>query len=110
PSDWAVSIPPFQPSDFLTVPDGASHFKLFAAGAAMDFDSGSRSYVSNPTSVLPLSSVSEGIALTVSKATLTETHQVFILGIEFLQMVNGEEYAINNGAHNAAAILLAEKS
>lgn len=110
PTDWAISIPGFQPSDFLTVPDGASHFRLFAAGASVDFDLGNRSYLSNPTAALPLTSVTEVINLTVSKATLTETHRIFILGVEFLQMVNGQEYAINNGAHNAAAILLAEKS
>src|SRR5690606_10138967 len=96
PTDCGISIPGVQPSDFLTVPDGASHFRLFAAGASVDFDLGNRSYLSNPTAALPLTSVTEVINLTVSKATFTETHRIFILGVECLQKVNGQEYAINN--------------
>jgi len=109
-ADWTVSLPVFQPSDFLTLPEGANHFRLFVAGASVDFVSGDRSFVLTPSDVLPLASATDAISLTVSKGDLDEANKVFILGVEFIQVVNGQEYAINNGAHNAAAILLAEKA
>ncbi|MDO9552231.1 hypothetical protein [Rhodonellum sp.] len=109
PSDWTVSLPPFNPMDFLVVPEGASHFRLFAVGASVDFTTSERSFVQVPTVDLPVSAVTDPIILTVSKASLSESNQVYVLGVEFVQMVNGQEYAINNGAHNAAVILLTEK-
>ena len=109
-TEWTVNLPAFQPTDFLTVPEGASHFRVFAAGASVDFLTGDRSFVLSPTGTLPLASTTEAISLTVSKAALAEANKVYILGVEFVQAVNGQEYAINNGAHNAAAILLAEKT
>ena len=95
--------------DFLVVPEGASHFRLFVAGASVDFSTGERSFVQVPTVDLPISAVTEPISLIVPKASLSEPNQVYILGVEFVQMVNGQEYAINNGAHNAAVILMTEK-
>ncbi|MBN7817028.1 hypothetical protein J0A69_16420, partial [Algoriphagus sp. YJ13C] len=48
--------------------------------------------------------------LTVDKTQLSGTHYVFVLSVEFVQLVNGVEYAINNGAHNAAKMLSVSKS
>lgn len=48
--------------------------------------------------------------LSVDKALLNGTHFAFVLSVEFIQIVNGVEYSINNGAHNAAKILGLSKS
>jgi hypothetical protein len=46
----------------------------------------------------------------VDKGQLGGTHFAFVLSVEFIQMVNGVEYAINNGAHNAAKVISVTKA
>lgn len=109
-ADFGVDILAFLPSDFLVIPDGSSHFRVFVGGASMDLTTGDRSFQIESTAIFPINQVTPAIALNIAKAGLTENHKVFILGVEFLQVVNGQEYAMNNGAHNAAVILAVEKA
>jgi hypothetical protein len=107
-SNWQVSIPSFQPSDFLWIPEGATHFRVFAVGASVDFSTLERNFLMTNSAELPVSGLTTEITLNIAKATLVNSHKVFLLGIEFLQLVNGQYYALSNGAHNAASIILAE--
>ncbi|MGY6521526.1 MAG: hypothetical protein ACXIUD_07350 [Mongoliitalea sp.] len=107
-TDWQVTIPPFQPSDFVWIPEGATHFRIFAVGASVDFLSLERTFLMDSSEEIPVSGLTPAISLTIAKATLVNPHKVFLLGMEFLQLVNGQHYALSNGAHNAASIVLAE--
>lgn len=108
-TDWGITIQPYQPSDFMLIPEGASHFKVFVAGASIDMQTGNRSFDLQSSGNLPINTVTQVINLTVDKALLPEAHRVLIVGIEFLQEVNGQQYALNNGANNAAVIMAVEK-
>ncbi|UJP64876.1 hypothetical protein [Mongoliitalea daihaiensis] len=109
-TEWQISIPPFQPSDFVWIPEGATHFRVFAVGASVDFLSLERNFLMDSSEEIPVAGLTTEISLSVDKATLVNPHKVFLLGIEFLQLVNGQHYALSNGAHNAASIILAENS
>ncbi|SIS86396.1 hypothetical protein [Belliella pelovolcani] len=109
-SDWQASIPAFQPADFVSIPEGATHFRIFAVGASVDFSTLERNFLMEASAELPIGDVTSVINLTVPKATLVNPHKVFLLGIEFLQLVNGQQYALSNGTHNAASIITAEKA
>jgi hypothetical protein len=109
-SDWQASIPAFQPADFVWIPEGATHFRIFAVGASVDFSTLERNFLMEASAELPIGDVTSVINLTVPKATLVNPHKVFLLGIEFLQLVNGQQYALSNGTHNAASIITAEKA
>lgn len=107
--EWEVSLPDFLPTDYMAIPEGTTHFKVFTAGASLDFTTGDRAFLMDATPSLPINQIAVGFSLTLSKATLSHSHRVFLVGIEFLQNVNGQDYALNNGAYNAARILKTEK-
>ncbi len=106
---WEVILPAFTPQDMIAVPGGATHYKISATGVGIDFDSGSRSLTGSASPVLSVLDPALSQTLTVDKAQLSGSHFAFVLSVEFIQIVNGVEYAINNGAHNAAKVLSVSK-
>jgi hypothetical protein len=109
PAEWSCSVPAFLPADYLVIPQGASHFRSMAAGASFDLTTGNRNFILESGTELPVGQLTGPITLTIPKAGLPDPNKVFIFGIEFLQIVNGQQYAMNNGAHNAAAFLTVKK-
>ncbi|MFD2201819.1 hypothetical protein [Shivajiella indica] len=107
-TEWGVSLPAFLPSDFLVVPEGATHFKVFIAGVSVEMDTGERTLQMESTAELPVNQQADPISLSLQKAEVPEPHKAFILGVEFVQLVNGQHYNINNGIFNAAAVVLTE--
>lgn len=110
PTEWEFSINSFLPVDFLSIPLGATHFRLMAAGASFDFQAGTKSFFLDAGANLPLEELTGAISVTIPKAGLPEPNKLFIIGIEFLQVVNGQDYAFNIEEHNAAAIVTVEKA
>ena len=102
----SISIPPFIPQQLVAVPNGATHFKLNAGGAAIDFTSGSYEVNGDatgylPADNLPTASISLGVSLPAASV-----HPLFLsLGIEFVQEVNGSMYTLKNGAYNGLALV-----
>lgn len=109
-ASWQVILPAFTPKDMIAIPSGATHYKISATGVGLDFDSGSRSLVNSGGTVLSVLDPALTQTLSVDKAQLSGTHFAFVLSVEFIQVVNAVEYAINNGAHNAAKIISVEKA
>lgn len=109
PTSWEAGIAGFIPQDFLAVPRGATHSRISATGVGLDFTTGIRTVQTVSSPLLPLNIPALAISLPLDKTTLTGTHRAFVLAVEFIQLVNGVEYAINNGANNAAAIITTEK-
>ena len=109
-TDWTCSVPSFLPADYLVIPQGATHFRLMAAGASFDLTTGTKNFILEAGTDNPIEQVTAPITFTIPKAGLPEANKLFIFGIEFLQIVNGQQYAMNNGAHNAAAFITVEKA
>lgn len=110
PSAWVVQLPSFVPGDMIAIPGGATHYRISATGVGVDFDLGTRTVASVSTGAQSVLDSAPSQTLSVDKAPLEGTHLVFLLSVEFIQIVNGVEYAINNRAHNAAKILGTVKS
>jgi hypothetical protein len=109
-ASWQVILPAYTPQDMIAVPGGATHYRISATGVGLDFDSGSRSLANSGSTLLSVLDPALGQTLTVDKGQLGGTHFAFVLSVEFIQMVNGVEYAINNGAHNAAKVISVTKA
>ncbi|WBL41282.1 hypothetical protein PBT90_10995 [Algoriphagus halophytocola] len=109
-SAWDVSIPAFVPQDYVALPKGATHLRITATGVGLDFGTAGRSVQTASSDLLPVIDAAAPISLSIDKSTLAGTHRVFVLSVEFVQMVNGSEYSINNGAHNAAKIVGVEQA
>ncbi|TKK64140.1 hypothetical protein FC093_23215 [Ilyomonas limi] len=101
-----VSITDFIPPGILTAPTGTTHFQLFMAAAAIDFEAATYDAVSSASGELVYSHTATGAITLSAVLPPNSTHPVFlVLGVEFLQQVNGKQYSLNNGAFNACSIV-----
>ena len=101
-----LSIEDFIPLQLLFAPLGTTHFRLVAAAATINFDGDSYEATTAASGNLVYNNTATG-ALTLSMALpANSTHPVFIvLGVEFLQKVNGDQYSLYNSAFNACSIV-----
>ena len=102
-----VDIPAFTPKVGIVVPEGASHFRFQAAGAAIDFTQGIYSLGTAASANLPIGKQEQApIQVSLSVEPASESPLFLLFGIEFLQVIkNGSESPLNSGAHNAMTIL-----
>ena len=101
-----VNVPAFTPSQLITAPTGATHFKLVMGGAGLDF--AGKTYVNgvDESTVLPLGNTATApIALTVSVTAGSSLSLFIVLGIKFYQEVNGLQYALNDGSGDAVSVV-----
>ncbi|WP_143959498.1 hypothetical protein [Litoribacter populi] len=105
-----VAFDEFVPKKHIAMPAGATDFRLFLVGTGVDFESRTHStrVVSSGVYKLGNEEVSD-LMLTVSRIE-DKPFQFYGIGIEFLQEINGKQYVLNNGAHNAAKLILASGS
>lgn len=101
-----ISIPSFVPANMLTGPTGATHFQIQSAGAAIDFEQNTFVTETSGSTVLPLDTTATAALTLTHTVTANSTHPLFLLlGLNFLQEVNGAMYPLKNGAFNSLAIV-----
>lgn len=101
-----ITIPSFVPVNMVAAPSGATHFKLVSAGVEVDFEN--KTYVVDfgNSSSLPISSAATAAMNLSHQVTANSTKPLFlVLGIEFYQEVNGNQYSLKNGAFNALCLV-----
>jgi hypothetical protein len=101
-----VDIPAFSAEEMISIPEGATHIRLKAGGAAIDFEANTHSVSSSESEPLPITLAAQGpLQLTQAVAPASVNPLILAFGIEFLQLVNDIQYPLKNGAHNAMAIV-----
>ncbi|RXK60678.1 hypothetical protein ESA94_09445 [Lacibacter luteus] len=101
-----ISIPPFVPVNMVAAPSGATHFKLVSAGVEIDFENKTYVIDFSNNNALPINSTATAALNLNHQVTANSTKPLFlVLGIEFYQEVNGNEYSLKNGAFNALSLV-----
>lgn len=104
--DLSVDIPAFAPIDMIATPEGATHYKIVAGGAAVDFESAAYSSGRAETSISAIDVVvPSAINLTVNVGAASTAPLFLMVGIQFYQETNGQHYLLKNGSFNALAIV-----
>lgn len=104
-----VTLPPFIPGNMVAAATGTTHFRIFAAGAEVDFEKGLFQSSVQESALLPWDQTPTAPIDLTNALPAASTHPLFLtLGIEFLQEVNGSHYPLKNGAFNAMAIVKVE--
>lgn len=101
-----VDVPAFVTKDWIKAPQGATHFRLVASGAAVRFED--ENFVSNhqSTDVFLLSQVnSAAINLTASIPSNSTGVLFLVLGICFYTDIDGPLEDVSNGDQNALCIV-----
>lgn len=103
-----VSVPSFIPDSQVVAPGGTTHFRIVSAGVEVDFENETFALAQNASAEIPFSNAATtAISLSNDIGIENSTKPLFlVLGIEFLQEVNGSFYALNNGAFNALNLVL----
>lgn len=110
PAEWGIDVPAFIPKDDVLIPEGATHMRIILAGASVDFATGEKSFEIAQSAEVPVATPSAGLSLAVQKASLPQSHKIVLVGVEFLQVVNGDYYPLNNGSNASGAIMFTERS
>ena len=102
-----VSVPAFSPKKMISAPKGATHFRLKASGAAVDFDANTYSVATAESADLSLlNKMQEPIELTLTVPAGSELPLFLLFGIELIQVIKvGTVHPLNDGAFNAMAIV-----
>lgn len=101
-----VDIPSFVPVNMVAGPTGATHFKIQAAGAEIDFEAETFVNGSAASAELPIDTTPTAMMNLTVNVTDNSTKPLFLsLGIEFYQQVNGALYSLKNGIYNALAMV-----
>ena len=107
----AVDIPAFVPSNMVTAPVGATHFKITAAAVEVDFTSDVAKVEMTSTAELALDSdITQPINLVNNLPPNSDKPLFLVLGIKFLQVTGGRVYPLYSGAFNAAVIVGASRA
>lgn len=98
-----VEVPSFTPDSQIVAPGGTTHFRLVSAGAEVDFENETFVLAQSVSEEIPFNNTATSANSLSNDIRVTDsTKPLFlVLGIEFLQEVNGSFYALNNGAFNA---------
>ena len=101
-----ITIPSFIPVNMVAAPSGATHFKLVSAGVEIDFENKVYVVAFGNSNSLPINSAATAAMNLNHQVTANSTKPLFlVLGIEFYQEVNGNEYSLKNGAFNALSLV-----
>lgn len=104
-----IDIPSFMPAKRVASPPGATHYRLRSGGAAIDFETDTFSVDISETNLLPVGTEDQAPLQLMHRVASSSPRPIFaILGIEFLQIINGTVMVLQNHAYNAMAIIMAE--
>lgn len=101
-----VDVPAYIPGNMIGAPQGATHFRLIAAGVEVDFEAGSYVVNTSATPEIVLGPQNQPAITLANAVTPASTKPLFVaFGIEFLQFINGAFYPLKNGAFNALQLV-----
>ncbi len=104
-STGVITITDLKPNEQIRYPDGATHFSLQSGFVNLDFSTGASDITYSAISNLPLDGSLSTITLTPSSIPTGTGTVMVVLLVEFFQEVNGQQYALNNGAYNVLTIV-----
>jgi hypothetical protein len=101
-----VDIDSFVPGNMIAAPSGTTHYKVISAGAEVDFEAETFVEAHSETAILPWDAVPTVAISHTNMVTPASVKPLFLaLGLEFYQEVNGQMYALKNGAYNPLALV-----
>jgi len=103
-----VSLPSFDPAKMIASTPGATHYSLLLGIVSANFDVLETKQAMLFGDALALNTVTAQSVLTVKLPEASEDPIFLAFGIEFMQIVNGKKYGLNNSDHKAMAIVAVE--
>ena len=104
--ELTVNVPAFIPTNMISAPVGATHFRFISAGAEINFEQQQYTVDTQFTAELPLNNAATAVIDLINAVPANSTNPLFLaLGIEFYQEINAVRYPLKNGGFNALALV-----
>jgi len=100
-----ITIAGLVPTLDLIYPEGATHVSFTGAYANINYATGIADVKLTNVQNLPITATSSAITLTTTVVPTGTGAKIFLLKIEFFQLVNAVQYSLKNGAFNALKII-----
>jgi hypothetical protein len=100
-----ITIPGLIPMNDITFPSGATHISLTGCFGNLNFGTNIADVKLTNVVNLPIDGTSTAVTLTPTAVPTGTGVKVFLLKIEFFQIVNGVQYSLKNGAFNALRVI-----
>ena len=100
-----ITIAGLVPTLDLIYPEGATHVSFTGAYANINYATGIADVKLTNVQNLPITATSSAITLTPTVVPTGTGAKIFLLKIEFFQLVNAVQYSLKNGAFNALKII-----
>jgi hypothetical protein len=104
-STGVITITGLVPTLDIVYPEGATHVSFSGAFANINYASGIADVKLTNVQNLPITGTSSAITLTPTAVPTGTGAKLFLLKIEFFQMVNTVQYSLKNGAYNGLKII-----
>lgn len=105
PATGVITINALVPANDIAFPAGATHCSIKGAWAKVDFVNNIADIKYTNITNIALNAASSNVVLTPTAPPVGTGTNLFILQIEFFQMVNTVQYSLKNGAYNALSII-----
>jgi hypothetical protein len=100
-----ITITGVVPINDIVFPEGATHVSFTGSYANINFATGVTDVkLTNVQNVL-ISGTASTVTLTPTAVPAGTGAKVYLLKIEFFQLVNGVQYSLKNGAYNALKVI-----
>ena len=99
-----ITITGLEPINDIRIPDGATHVTLRGAYANVNFGSRVSNIEYSNEVNLPLDTARTNVVLAPVSVPAGTGTKLYLLQIEFFQLVNAVQYELNNGGFNALVI------
>ena len=105
PATGVITIASLNPATDIVFPTGATHVSLTGAMANINFATGVSDVKLTNVLNLAANAAAAAVTLTPTAVPAGTGTKLFLLKVEFFQLVNGVQYSMKNGAYNALAII-----
>lgn len=100
-----IKMTGFNPSIMLASPEGATHVKLYATHAKLDFTTEDSDLVMSNVEIVAINNTVSDITLSFTTPASGTGIEMYLLKLEFLQEFNAELYPLKNGTFNALKMM-----
>lgn len=106
PASGEIVLTDLNPDQQIAFPEGATHLSLQCGFLNLDFDAPEAYDLQlSPEANVPITGTANTVTLTPAAAAAGTGESYYFLKIAFFQEVNGIQYVLNNGAHNALQLI-----
>ena len=105
PATGVITIAGLVPATDIAFPTGATHVSISGAMASINFATGVSDVKLTNVTNLAIAAAATAVTLTPTAVPAGAGTKLFLLKVEFFQLVNGVQYSMKNGSYNALAII-----